>query len=71
MDGTARPESPGEVMELRKCTYAGRPFGREPFVREMEERFQRKVAPAGKKESGIQEIRIKWNIGCPRSRLVM
>ena len=37
-----RPESPAEVMELRKCTYAGRPFGSEEFVREMEERFQRK-----------------------------
>lgn len=37
-----RPENPGEIIELRKCTYAGRPFGDAAFVAEMEQRFQRK-----------------------------
>ena len=37
-----RPESPVAVMEFRKCTYSGRPFGSEEFVREMEKRFQRR-----------------------------
>jgi len=27
---------------LRKCTYAGRPFGDEEFIAEMEHRFERK-----------------------------
>jgi hypothetical protein len=27
---------------LRRCTYAGRPFGEEMFVQSMEQRFQRK-----------------------------
>jgi putative transposase len=36
------PENAKEVHDLRKCTYAGRPFGNEEFVRTMEQRFQRK-----------------------------
>ena len=31
-----------ELVALRKCTHAGRPFGDEAFVTAMEERFQRK-----------------------------
>ena len=37
-----RRNEPSELIELRKCTYAGRPFGSEAFVKEMEDRFQRK-----------------------------
>jgi len=37
-----RPLGGKDVMDLRKCTYAGRPFGAEGFVKEMEERFQRR-----------------------------
>jgi len=37
-----RAETVAEVQELRKCTYAGRPYGSDEFVRQMEERFQRK-----------------------------
>jgi putative transposase len=48
-------EAPGSIQLLRRCTYAGRPFGDEPFVEQLEERFQRvwrrwgfeKVAAAG------------------------
>lgn len=35
-------EQPAAVRLLRRCTYAGRPFGEENFVASMEERFQRK-----------------------------
>jgi hypothetical protein len=31
-----------QLFALRKCTYAGRPFGEKPFLAAMEERFQRK-----------------------------
>ena len=31
-----------QALELRKCTYSGRPFGEPAFVAEIEERFQRK-----------------------------
>jgi putative transposase len=34
-------EVAGSVQLLRRCTYAGRPFGEEAFVEQMEERFQR------------------------------
>ena len=37
-----REENAAQLLALRKCTYAGRPFGSEAFVCEMEERFQRK-----------------------------
>ena len=37
-----RPTADTLIQQLRRCTYAGRPFGSEEFVREMEERFQRK-----------------------------
>jgi len=35
-------ENPSAVIALRKCTYAGRPFGDEEFIAEMEHRFERK-----------------------------
>ena len=35
------PEEALEVRLLRRCTYAGRPFGGEEFVAGLEERFQR------------------------------
>ncbi len=35
-------ETNTELRLLRRCTYAGRPFGEESFVASMEERFQRK-----------------------------
>lgn len=31
-----------QVGVLRRCTYAGRPFGDEPFLATMEERFHRR-----------------------------
>jgi putative transposase len=34
-------EAPGSIELLRRCTYAGRPFGEEAFVEQLEERFQR------------------------------
>ncbi len=40
----ATPEEQLQLRMLRACTYAGRPFGDEPFVAQMEERFQRKWA---------------------------
>ena len=35
-------EDPDQTRLLRKCTYAGRPFGEEEFLAAMEEQFQRK-----------------------------
>jgi putative transposase len=40
LHGTAVNSS--DILELRKCTYAGRPYGSEEFVQQMEQRFQRK-----------------------------
>ena len=37
-----RAENAAQIDEFRRCTYAGRPFGDEVFVLEMEARFQRK-----------------------------
>ena len=37
----SRELRPEQVQDLRKCTYAGRPFGEESFVEEMQTRFQR------------------------------
>jgi putative transposase len=37
----ATPESEVRLRLLRRCTYAGRPFGEEDFLARMEERFQR------------------------------
>jgi hypothetical protein len=34
-------EDPGSLRSLRRCTYAGRPFGEEAFLRAMEQRFHR------------------------------
>jgi putative transposase len=35
------PEQPDRLTLLRRCTYAGRPFGNEEFVKQLEERFNR------------------------------
>lgn len=43
------PEDQSQVQAIRKCTYAGRPFGDEAFVEEMEGRFQRKWLRGSKK----------------------
>jgi len=43
-----------EVLALRKCTYAGRPFGEESFVSAMEDRFQRKW----RREAGEAMVKI-------------
>ena len=40
MHAAGEPED--QVHLLRRCTYAGRPFGEEEFVARMEERFQRR-----------------------------
>lgn len=37
----ATPEEMVSLRLLRRCTYAGRPFGDEAFLKEMEQRFQR------------------------------
>lgn len=34
--------SEAEMVELRECTYAGRPYGSQEFVEQMEARFQRR-----------------------------
>ncbi len=36
------PEEGADLRLLRRCTYAGRPFGDEAFVERLESRFQRK-----------------------------
>jgi putative transposase len=36
------PEELSELRLLRRCTFAGRPYGSERFLEEMEERFGRK-----------------------------
>ena len=36
------PEELAELRLLRRCTYAGRPFGSQEFLEEMEARFQRR-----------------------------
>jgi putative transposase len=38
----ATPEEREQMRLLRRCTYAGRPFGEEEFLAEMEEQFDRK-----------------------------
>ena len=38
----AAAERPSESHLLRRCTYAGRPFGEEAFVERIETTFQRK-----------------------------
>ena len=54
----AKAENSSEIIELRKCTYGGRPFGDAEFIEEMEQRFQRKWS-RGSKNVGISKIRIK------------
>ena len=43
-----RQENSAEINALRKCTYAGRPFGDGSFVEEMEQRFGRKWSSRSK-----------------------
>ncbi len=38
-----RPRSEEQIHSLRKCTYAGRAFGDDSFIEEMESRFQKEV----------------------------
>ncbi|MBZ5584349.1 MAG: hypothetical protein LAQ30_19480 [Acidobacteriia bacterium] len=40
-DVRLRPEDAEAEVALRRCTYAGRPFGEEAFVKEMSVRFGR------------------------------
>jgi putative transposase len=46
-----REISPDLVNQLRKCTYAGRPFGEDAFLEQMEERFQRRWRRIGAQAS--------------------
>lgn len=61
-----RALGPEQISGLRKCTYAGRPFGEESFVEEMEERFQRKWRRAG---SRSREKEGKAGVGVPDGEL--
>jgi hypothetical protein len=38
-------DDPEQAAKLRRCTYAGRPFGSDNFVSEMSRRFGRYWAP--------------------------
>ena len=56
-----------QERELRKCTYAGRPFGEEAFVAEMEDRFQGNGGgPAREESGGFFNFGIKYSLRCPR-----
>ena len=46
-----------EVVELRRCTYAGRPFGGPDFLVEMEQRFGRRWRTPGRprKPAGLEK----------------
>ena len=57
-----------ELSGLRKCTYAGRPFGEESFLKEMEERFQRKWRRAGR-GANSRETENKADRGVPSGDL--
>ena len=48
-----RPEAEGEIDALRRCTYAGRPFGDQDFLSEMERRFQRKWSRREKRSAEL------------------
>jgi putative transposase len=37
-----------EIREIRACTFSGKPYGSDQFVREMEQRFQRHWRPVGR-----------------------
>jgi putative transposase len=43
-----------EVVELRRCTYAGKPFGSPDFLAEMEARFGRKWLPPGRPRKSVE-----------------
>ena len=58
--GRAERSIEEQQRELRKCTYAGRPFGEEAFVAEMEDRFQGNGGgPAREESGGIWQFRHK------------
>jgi len=42
-----------QLQAIRKCNYAGRPFGDNAFVEEMERRFQRKSLRGSKKSAEL------------------
>ncbi|MFM2123920.1 MAG: hypothetical protein RL328_371, partial [Acidobacteriota bacterium] len=46
-------ESEEQVRDLRKCTYAGRPFGDQTFLEEVEARFGRKWRRAKQERTAI------------------
>ena len=48
----ASADGDGQLPLLRRCTYAGRPFGEEEFVARLEDRFQRKWRRWGFEKSG-------------------
>ena len=45
---TAGPEDIKSVQHLQTCTYSGRPYGPEPFIKEMESIFGREWRPVGR-----------------------
>jgi len=53
IDLHARELRPEQLQDLRRCTYAGRPFGEESFIEELEARFQRKWPRSAKTASVI------------------
>jgi hypothetical protein len=53
-----------QVMEIRECTHAGRPYGDSQFIAEMEERFQRQWRPVGRPKT---ENMPKREMGTERS----
>jgi hypothetical protein len=56
-ENEGQPEQPREnqsqLQAIRKCTYAGRKFGDNAFVEEMERRFQRKWLRGSKKSAEL------------------
>jgi len=38
----ATPDEQAAMRLLRRCTYAGRPYGQEEFVADVKQRFQRR-----------------------------
>ncbi len=47
---TLAEDDPGGTAELRRCTYAGRPFGGEDFLQQMSRRFGRYWTPGRPKK---------------------
>lgn len=59
-----RPVTDEEINGLRRCTYAGRPFGDSEFLEAMGERFQRKWRFEGTTAPNL-EFAKKHAVGCP------